>query len=287
MAEHPRLLLDGLAFGEGPRWYDERLYFSDIGAREVRSVDLAGHSEHIVRVPFRPSGLGWLPDGRLLVVSMTDHRLLRLDPTGLVAVADLSPYCGGHANDMVVDAAGRAYIGNMGFDLEAEPMEVRPTGLLRVDPDGTVRVVAQELIAPNGMVITPDGATLIVGESGGARLTAFDIAADGSLSNRRSYAGLEGGAVPDGICLDVQGGVWVASPTTFEFLRVLEGGGVSDRIPAGEPAGKRKAIACMLGGPQRRSLFLISSVTMIEGAEQALTSRIDVVEVDIPGAGRP
>ena len=129
--------------------------------------------------------------------------------------------------------------------------------------------------------------TLIVGESGGARLTAFDIAADGSLSNRRSYAGLEGGAVPDGICLDVQGGIWVASPTTFEFLRVLEGGGVTDRIPAGEPAGKRKAIACMLGGPQRRSLFLISSVTMIEGAEQARTSRIDVVEVDIPGAGRP
>ena len=223
MAEHPTALLEGIAFGEGPRWRDGRLYFSDIGAGEVLAVDLDGRTERIVRVPFRPSGLGWLPDGRILIVSMSDHRLLRLDPdprakaNRLVPVADLSPYCGGHANDMVVDARGRAYIGNLGFDLEAEPMEPRPTGLIRVDPDGTVRVVAQDLMCPNGLVITPDGATLIAGESAAGRLTAFDLAADGSLSGRRVWADLAGQAVPDGICLDAEGGVWVASPSTFEF----------------------------------------------------------------------
>jgi sugar lactone lactonase YvrE len=166
-------------------------------------------------------------------------------------------------------------------------MAPRPTGLIRVDPDGSVRIVAQDVMCPNGMVITPDGATLIAGESGAGRLTAFDLEADGSVSGRRVWANLEGSAAPDGICLDAEGGVWVSSPTTYEFLRVVEGGAVTQRIPAGEPAGKRTAIACMLGGPERRTLFLISSVTMIDGSDEARTSQIDVIEVDVPGAGLP
>jgi sugar lactone lactonase YvrE len=282
-------LLERVAFGEGPRWRGDRLFFSDIGAGEVRSVDLAGRSQLVARVPFRPSGLGWLPDpdGRMLIVSMTDHRLLRLDPDGPVPVADLTPWCGGHANDMVVDGLGRAWIGNLGFDLEAQPMEPRTTSLLRADPDGRVRVAARDMRSPNGMVITPDDATLIVGESAGACLTAFDIGPEGTLSGRRVFAALEGGAVPDGICLDAEGAVWVASPTTHEFLRVLEGGRVADRVPAGEPKGRRTAIACMLGGPERRHLFLITSETLVAGSEAARTSRIDVALVDVPGAGRP
>ena len=292
MANEPCLLIDGLAFGEGPRWNarEQRLYFSDIADGSVNAVDMAGNLETIARIPTRPSGLGWLPDelgGFLQVVSGTDHRLLRVVGDRVEHVAELGPWCGGHANDMVMDARGGAYIGNIGFDLEGEPMEPRTTGLLYVEPDGRTRVVADEVFSPNGMAITPDGRTLIVAESGGFRLLAYDIALDGTLSNRRVYAEVPGGATPDGICLDAEGAVWLGSPTTFEFLRVREGGEVADRIPAGEPQGERRGIACMLGGPERRTLFLVSSVTLIEGATEARTSRIDVVEVDVPGAGLP
>jgi sugar lactone lactonase YvrE len=206
---HPEILVDGLRFPEGPRWYDGRLWFSDMHSQQVLAVDLDGKTETIVVVPQDPSGLGWLPDGRLLVVSMQDRRLLRLDPGGLVEVADLSELASFHCNDMVVDEKGRAYVGNFGFDLHGgqSPM---PTGLVLVAPDGSSRVVAEDLRFPNGTVITPDGRTLIVGETFGGCLTAFDVAEDGSLSGRREWARMDK-AVPDGICLDAEGAIWVAS----------------------------------------------------------------------------
>lgn len=276
--------VEGIAFGEGPRWHEGRLYFSDIGAHRVEAVDPAGRRETVLELPGEPSGLGWLPDGRMLVVSMEDHRLLRADPDGVREVADLSPHCGGRANDMVVDARGRAYVGNIGFDLEARPIAPRPTGLLRVDPDGSVHVVARELWCPNGLAITADGRTLVAAESAAGRLAAFDVRADGSLGDHRVFAALPEGAAPDGICVDAEDAVWVASPTTREFLRVREGGGIAERISTGD----RIAIACALGGPGRRTLFLITSTTMsLAEVGQSRAGRIETCEVAVPGAGWP
>lgn len=284
MPHDVRLLLDGLRFPEGPRWHADRLWFSDMHDGEVRAVGLDGRVETIVAVPHEPSGLGWLPDGRLLVVSMHDRRLLRLDPGGLVEVADLTPFATWHCNDMVVDARGRAYVGNFGFDLHArEPRAaVMPADLVLVHPDGRAEVAAKDLLFPNGSAITPDGRTLIVGESFAARLSAFDVADDGRLANRRVWAQLEGGAVPDGICLDAEGAVWIASPTTNEFLRVREGGAVAARV-----AVDRSAIACMLGGPARRTLFLCTSKHHDPADTGAREARISCVDVEVPGAGWP
>jgi sugar lactone lactonase YvrE len=281
MTRTTRTLVDGLAFGEGPRWHEDRLWFSDMHALEVQKVGLDGNVQTVVEVPGHPSGLGWLPDGRLLVVSMEDRRLLRLDDDGLNEVADLSALAKFHINDMVVDTYGRAYIGNFGFDLYAE-VEPCTTELILVLPDGQARVVADDLAFPNGMVITPGGRHLIVGESFGARLTAFDIAADGSLSNRRVWAQLDG-AVPDGICLDAEGAIWLASPISNECLRVAEGGEVLERIPV-----EKQAFACMLGGDDRRTLFICTATS---GDPSVATverdGRIEMVQVDVPGAGIP
>ncbi|MEO8601088.1 MAG: SMP-30/gluconolactonase/LRE family protein [bacterium] len=276
------VLLDGLAFGEGPRWHQGKLWFSDMHAHRVMTVDLDGRAETIVEVPQQPSGLGWLPDGRLLVVSMLDRRLLRLDGDRLVEVADLSRLATCHCNDMVVDANGRAYIGNFGFDLHVEGWEFHNAEIILVDPDGSARVVADELSFPNGTVITPDGRTLIVGESFAARLSAFDIAPDGSLTNRREWAKLEFGT-PDGICLDAEGAVWYASPVSAECVRVAEGGQVLERIPL-----TMNAFACMLGGPDRRTLFICTANDSNPAAAHATRSgRIEIVDVDVPGAGWP
>lgn len=281
MVSETRVLLDGLAFPEGPRWHEDKLWFSDVHAHWVMSVDIEGKAKHIVEVPNVPSGLGWLPDGRLLVVSTTDSRLLRLGPDGLSEVADLSNLVSYHCNDMVVDQQGRAYVGNEGFDL-ASGADYAPAELVLVTPDGHARVVADGMEYPNGAVITPDGRTLIVGETFGACLTAFDIETDGSLTNRRTWAKLEA-AVPDGICLDAEGAIWVASPISSGVMRVREGGEVTDRINVAT-----QAWACMLGGPGRRTLFIATSET--DRAEQAMikkSGRIETVEVEIPGAGLP
>ncbi len=281
MTRKTEVLLDGLAFPEGPRWHDDRLWFSDMHNHCVRTVDLDGNTEVIIGVPNRPSGLGWLPDGRLLVVSMTDRRLLRLDPEGLSEVADLSALASFHCNDMVVDVQGRAYVGNFGFDLDARA-PVRTAELVLVTPEGETCVVADGLSFPNGAVITPDGRTLIVGESFGACLTAFHVAPDGLLSGRRSWAKLEA-AVPDGICLDAEGAIWVASPVSAEVLRVCEGGEVTERV-----AVSTQAYACMLGGRERRTLFMCTAASSSpEETRAAATGRIEVVEVDVPGAGLP
>jgi len=277
----PEPLVGGLVFPEGPRWRGDRLWFSDMHAHTVRTVDLSGKLEDRLEVPGQPSGLGWTPDGVLLVVSMTDRRLLRWQDGELRLVADLSGIATWHCNDMVVDAAGRAYVGNFGFDLDARA-EFRTAALALVHPDGRTQVVASDLAFPNGTVITPDGRTLVIGESFGARLTAFDVASDGSLSGRREWAKLEG-AVPDGICLDAEGAIWVASPVSREFLRVREGGEVTHRI-----ARPQMAIACMLGGPERRHLFLLTAPDVHpDETRAARDARIEVVEVEVPGAGRP
>jgi sugar lactone lactonase YvrE len=277
----PEVLLSGLSFPEGPRWHEGRLWFSDMHAGRVFALGMDGKAEVIVEVPQKPSGLGWLPDGRLLVVSMLDRRLLRLDGTGLVEVADLSPYATFHCNDMVVDRRGRAYVGNFGWDLYGGGERVT-TCIVVVEPNGHTRVAADDLHFPNGTVITPDGATLIVGESFAARLTAFDIGGDGSLSKRRLWAQLQG-AVPDGICLDAEGAVWVASPISAEVLRVRAGGEVTHRV-----AVETQAFACMLGGPQRRHLFICTAADSHPQRCQAERSgRIEVVEVEVPGAGLP
>ena len=281
MTRTTTVLLDGLVFPEGPRWRNGRLWFSDIHAHRVMTVDLNGYAETVVEVPGRPSGLGWLPDGRLLIVSMTDRHLLRLDSTGLAVVADLRALVSGDCNDMVVDRQGRAYIGNVGFDFIAG-QGYAPGEIVMVTPDGKARVVAADMAFPNGTVITPDGRTLIVGESLGFRLTAFDIEPDGTLARRRVWAQLDK-AVPDGICLDAEGAIWVASPVSAEVLRVREGGEVTDRIPV-----DTQAFACMLGGPDRRTLFVLTAVTWHpEEARAHATGRIEVVEVDVPGAGLP
>jgi len=281
MAKMTDVLLDGLVFPEGPRWHAGKLWFSDMHDQLVKTVDLDGRCEEVVRVENDPSGLGWLPDGRLLVVSMRDRRLLRLDADGLREVADLSRIATYHCNDMVTDARGRSYVGNFGFDFQkGEPP--RTAAIALVTPDGEVRATAADLSFPNGTVITPDGRTLIVGESFGGRLTAFDVAEDGSLSNRRVWAQLEK-AVPDGICLDAEGAIWVASPMSSEVLRVRRGGEVTERIRVAT-----MAIACMLGGPKRTTLFVCTSESLTaEDCRAKRSAKIEVVEVSVPGAGLP
>jgi len=281
MADQTKILLEDLTFPEGPRWHEGRLWFSDFYAHEVIAVDMAGQRETIVKVPGQPSGLGWTPEGRLLVVSMTDRRLLRLDPDGLVEVADLSALANYHCNDMVVDGDGGAYVGNFGFNSH-DGSEFKAADLIRVDPDGGVSVAAEGLAFPNGSVITPDGGTLIVGETRGNILSAWDRAPDGGLSNRRVWANL-GGGFPDGICLDANGAVWVADPRNKETIRVLEGGVVTDRISTGEMG----SFACMLGGAERRTLFICTCLQSGPDTAALRSGRIETVEVKVPGAGWP
>ncbi len=275
------LLFDGLAFPESPRWHENKLWFSDMYTCQVMTVDLDGRTESICSVPQQPSGLGWLPDGRMLVVSMLDRRVFCLEPGGLTLFADLADLAPSHCNDMVVDQQGRAYVGNFGFNFfEGQPP--RPTVLILVTPDGHKRIVADELLFPNGTVITPDGATLIVGESYASRLTAFTICSDGSLTRRRVWAKLQG-STPDGICLDAEGAIWMASPISSEVLRVCEGGRVTHRISVDS-----QAVACMLGGPDRQTLFILEApLIRAEEGRAHKQGRIETVRVEIPGAGLP
>jgi len=279
-----RVVVAGLRFAEGPRWHDSALWYSDMHAGEVRRwVAATGVDELVLEIEGQTSGLGWDPEGRLLVVSMIDRRLLRQEADGSVTeVADLSGLATFHCNDMVVDAGGRAYIGNCGFDYLARADTTAATMAL-VDPDGTVRAAAGDLLFPNGSVITADGATLIVGETFGARMTAFDIAEDGTLSGRRLWAQLPSGAVPDGCCLDAEGAVWVASPTSSDVIRLAEGGEVLERIDTG-----RAAYACMLGGEDGRTLFVCTADSADpEVTATSRTASIEAVTVSVPHAGLP
>jgi sugar lactone lactonase YvrE len=248
----PRTLLTGLMFGESPRWHDGRLWFSDMGAQQALSVDLDGNSEVVASVPGMPMGIGWLPEGRMLIVSARDGRLLRVEPDGsLETHADLAALDRHPWSDMVVDGRGNAYIGNIGFDF---PGGEFATGILAlVTPDGSARQVADGIAFANGMAVTPDNATLILAESYASRLTAFDIAADGGLSNRRVWADLDGG-VPDGICLDAEGAIWYGDVPNKRCVRVREGGEVLETVQL-----DRGCFACALGGADDRTLFMMAA----------------------------
>ena len=289
MARTTRGLCEGIYFGEGPRWHEGRLWFSDFYAHAVKSVSLAGDLRNEFAIDDQPSGLGWMPDGSMLIVSMTKRQVLRRTGDGIVALhADLNPIATFHCNDMVVDGAGRAYVGNFGFDLDGE---IRVRGMASVLAehtlaklacvlaDGTVRVAVENMHFPNGSVITPDGKTLIVGETFAGALTAFDIGADGVLSNRRTWATIAP-RVPDGICLDAEGAVWFANPTAHECVRVNQGGEILEVIDTGAPC-----YACMLGGDDGRTLFMLTAAGL--DAAKAATGKVVIATVDAPHAGRP
>jgi sugar lactone lactonase YvrE len=276
----PRTLMGGLAFGESPRWHEDRLWFSHWGAGEVVAVDLTGRSEVILRVSSFTFSIDWLPDGRLLVVG--GSLVIGMGPGGsLVTFADLTGLC--HTlNEIVVDGRGNAYINDIGFDLMAGG-EFAPGSIALLHPDGSARRVADGVEFPNGMVVTPDNSTLIVAESYARRLTAFDIAADGGLSNRRVWADLGDGA-PDGICLDAEGAVWYGDVPNERCVRVREGGDVLETIGL-----DRGCFACMLGGVDGRSLFMMAAewhgvASMAEGPR---TGRVLTAEAPAPRAGWP
>jgi sugar lactone lactonase YvrE len=288
-----RVLREGLAFGEGPRWHDGRLWYSDFYRRGVYSLDENGTDEKLEHVvPGQPSGLGWTTNGDLLCVSMTDHRVVRFHDGEESSFADLSPYCGFWANDMVVSANDVSYVGNFGFDLdvmlrdvEVEGMLASPpptTNLVVLDPVGAVLQVVPDLAFPNGTVITPDGKTLIVGETMTFRLTAYDINTDGTLSNRRVWAQLDFVAT-DGMCLDADGQIWLANALTNQCLRVREGGEITGVVET-----TQTAFACALGGANRSTLYVMSAPTSdrFKIADTTLGT-IEVTDVRVPGAGLP
>jgi sugar lactone lactonase YvrE len=279
-------LLTGIAFGESPRWHDDRLWFADWGAQQVVDVDLEGNREVVVQVSFPsfPMCIDWLPDGRLLIVSARDGRLLRREPDGsLVSHADLSGLAGpGHPwNEIVVDGRGNAYVNNQGFEFPGG--EFAPGTIALLTPDGRAHLVADGIGFPNGMAITPDNQRLFVAESYANKLTAFDIAADGSLSNGWVWAELDGG-VPDGICLDAEGAVWYADVPNKRCVRVREGGQVLATVDL-----DRGCFACMLGGADRKTLFLVA--TEWRGTEHMAegppTGQVLMVAAPAPGAGWP
>ncbi len=274
-------LLEGLTFPEGPRWRSGYLWFSDFYSNEVIQVDSAGKQRTVVVVPEQPSGLGWTKDGELLVVSMRDQRVLKLEHELLVEHANLSELSTYWCNDMVVDQHGGAYVGNFGFNRRAGE-QACPTTLVRISPDGTPSIAADGLWFPNGMVITPEGDMLVVAETFAHRLTTFDIAVDGSLSNRRIFFE-DSDMYPDGICLDMEGAIWVADPHNNEVVRVLEGGAIQDRISLGD----RGAYACALGGPDGRTLYVCTNKG--SGPENAANraGKIEFTKVAVPGVGSP
>jgi sugar lactone lactonase YvrE len=276
------ILLDGIDFGEGPRWHEGRLWFSDFYQHRVSAVSLDGDRETVLELDDHPSGLGWLPDGRMLVVSMRDKRVLRVEPDGSVNEhADLSSIATGRCNDMVVASDGKAYVGNFGFDVWGGG-DRRNATLALVHPDGTVAAAAEEMEFPNGSVITPDGGTLIVGESFGRRYTAFDIEDDGTLANRRVWAQFTDVA-PDGCALDAEGAIWVANAIATEVVRVREGGEITDRVDVGQGT-----YACALGGDDGCTLFVVCADAANE--EQVAgkgTGVIRTMRVEVPHAGLP
>src|SRR4051812_31078873 len=307
-----RTLMTDIAFGESPRWHDDRLWFADWGAQEVVALDLDGASEVMVRVSFPsfPMSIDWLPDGRLLIVSARDGMLLRREPVGsLVTHADLSVLAEkGHPwNEIVVDGRGNAYINNQGFDFPGG--EFAPGTVALLTPDGAARQVADGIAFPNGMAVTPDNSTLICAESYGKRLTAYDIAADGGLSNRRVWAHL-GDGVPDGICIDADGAVWdadgphkrgarvsergqglqadgavwYADVPNKRCARVSEGGQVLQAIEV-----DRGCFACALGGADDRTLFIVAQEWSgpANMRDAARTGRLLIAQAPAPGAGWP
>ncbi len=295
----PSPLLRGGSFFEGPRWRDGRWWVSDFYRHLVLAVGPDGTCEEVMEVPGQPSGLGWLADGSLLVVSMNDQRVLRCARSGKVTLhADLRGRAVGRLNDMVVDAAGRAFVGSFGFDLMAGD-DPASSSVWRVDPDGAVTEAATGMLFPNGSVVTPDGSTLVVGETFGCRYSAFTIAADGRLTERRVWAQLaptprlgsfaellpQVTVAPDGCCLDAEGRIWCADATRGRCILVREGGAVVDEVRA--PDGLQ-VFACMLGGPDGRTLLLCCAPDFDESRRSAARQAVLLTTVvDIPHAGLP
>lgn len=275
------VFVDGVDFGEGPRWHDGRLWYSDFYQHSVYAVSPDGRRERILELGTQPSGLGWLPDGSLLVVSMLDRSVKRFDGHDLSDYADLSHLATWHANDMVVSAAGHAYVGNFGWDLAggARPC---PAVLAHIAPDRTVHVAADGLMFPNGSVITPDGTTLIVGESGASRYTAFRIADDGTLHDRRVWAEIPG-AAPDGCTLDAEGAIWFADAFGRRVVRVREGGEVTHSLDTGVGT-----FACVLGGDDGCTLFVLTAPDFHpDVAAGKASGAILSTRVEVPRAGLP
>lgn len=277
-------IYEDLHFAEAPRWHQGKFWFSDIMGQKIVCISETGVLEKTIPVDFTPSGIAWTPAGDLWVISMLDKTVYRIDEAGhRYAIACAADYCGGLLNDMVIDRHGHAYVSNVGFDFEKGD-QPGPTDLLRVDANGMVSVVAEQIMCPNGMAILADETTLIVGQSLSSEILAFDIAEDGSLSNRRVYATLPDGAISDGICVDVEGAVWSSGLVFKSFIRILEGGQVTDRILTGE----RCAVACMLGGADGKTFFGITSTTEnLRLAQSTGYSRIESCRVAVAGAGRP
>jgi len=275
------ILADDFVFLEGPRWRFGKLWVSDVNGKKVYTLNEQGAREVCVDVPNRPSGIGFLPDGTPLVVSMKDRSLQRIEQGRLVQHASVAHLVEGEINDMVVDKRGNAYVGNIGFNLLAGE-KFKPTNFVLVTPDGTAREVARDLAVPNGPVITADGKRLIVAESWARKLSAFDIAADGSLGNRKVFAELE--IAPDGICLDAEGAIWVAGFNSDTFVRVLEGGRITHKVKVVD----RYPVACTLGGADGRTLFCLTyQGTIKEMGQNKEASRIETVRVEVPAGGSP
>jgi sugar lactone lactonase YvrE len=289
------LIAEGFSFLEGPRWRDGRLYVSDFYTKRVLAFDHEGRMEVLCTVPGQPSGLGFTPDGSLLVVSMLDRRVLRLAGSRLEEFADLSALAPSSCNDMLVDDAGGAYVGNFGWDSTVDPT-VQSTCLIRIDPDGTARVAVEGLVFPNGAVLTPDGRTLIISETFASRISAFDVDGRGELSGRRIWAEFgdpgplfgdtvaSGLPLPDGMALDAEGAVWIGDAAGPGALRVREGGAIVDTIETGELS----VYAVALGGHDRRTLYMCASPPLLQSnpAEEHL-AKLYACRVDVPGAGLP
>ena len=288
------VVVEKYSFLEGPRWHDGRIWFSDFYTHQVVSADEHGRDLRVeAQVPAQPSGLGWLPDGRLLIVSMRDHRLLRREPDGALSVhADVSSHAGGLLNDMVVDSRGRTWVGNFGFDLMAGA-PIAPAPLVRVDPDGSSTVATEPLHFPNGAVIT--GNTMIVNETFGHRIGAFEMDADGGLSERRDWASFgpvpattdvgealgQLSVAPDGMCLDAEGAVWIADALGNRALRVREGGEVLQEISTGDTG----VYALALGGADGRTLYLCTAPGFAEHERRhTREAKLLGARVDVPGA---
>ncbi|OIN14283.1 SMP-30/gluconolactonase/LRE family protein [Oceanisphaera psychrotolerans] len=293
-----RIVADGFTFTEGPRWHNGELWFVDFYTYTVNKVRSDGSVETVAKVEQQPSGLGWLPDGRMLVVSMKDRRVLRQEPNGtLVEHANIHDLCGGHANDMVVARNGRAYVGNFGFDLMGGA-DHATTSIVLVNPDGSAQVVAEGLSFPNGMVITEDDNTLIVNELFGNKLSAFDILEDGTLGPRRDWANFgdigdepniekrlgTATIVPDGLALDAEGCVWIADCTNQRALRIAEGGKILDEVSVAP----NQVFAVALGGAEGKTLFLCVAPDFDEGNRSAAREGyVAATDVDVPHAGTP
>ena len=302
-------LTGGLYFGEGPRWHENKLWFSDFYSHKVMTLDENNSLETVCEVPSQPSGLGWLPNGDLLIVSMLDRKILRFSEGSISVHADLSEHVEHKCNDMVVGRDGTAYVGNFGMGDAGESLN--STHLMIVKSDGTVLKGPDNLLFPNGTVITEDGKNLIIAETLGAKLTSFDIEDNGELTNRKLWArtsplfslliikflssmGFDLSKVdfskysknlhvPDGICLDEKNGIWIASPTTKAVVRIEKGGNITDIINT--PKG---AFACMLGGKERKTLYvIISNSSDPEEAQASPEGEIHSIEVEIPGVGKP